>query len=619
MITGAGIMFLAPKNEVLFLKRGDGGDYPGFWCFPGGTTEPGETAGETAVRETKEELGFMPPGDKRAFWTRRIAPRDAHVYHEGGLADQVHAQEGDNLPGEPGPNEVIDFTTFIQPVEKHFDPVVNGEHTGFAWAKASQPPEPLHPGARIALKRLQTDELELAEAIRDGELVSPYRYENISLVAMRITGTGTSYRKALKEYVYRDKDLYLNERFLKRCNGLTVILEHPTGNALNSKEFNDRVVGNILLPYIQGEEVWGIAKIYDDSARDMLEEETLSTSPAVIFRDPSVNEKVTLDDGSVLLIEGKPSLLDHLAICEKGVWDKGGEPTGVTSVTADDATAYKDSDPMTDEEKAAAQVAADKAKKDAEEKTRADADAGQKLDKLLSCMDSMTKRMDSFEEKISKKDGNPDPSLDDPEQVAADKAKKDAEAEEKAKADKAKKDAEGGEEEAKKKAAEEEGAKADKAKKDAEDMKARLDAVEKKIPEERSDDDMAEMADAQAKADSVASMFGKSAGRPLNGEGLLAYRKRQLKAFQAHSKDWKDVNLGILDATTLNIAERSIYADAMTAARTPTDLPVGTLREIRQADRTGRVISTFHGDMNAWMGDFKSPKRRLVGIVKDPR
>ena len=36
---GAGIMFVAPNNTALFLKRGDGGDRPGEWCFPGGGIE----------------------------------------------------------------------------------------------------------------------------------------------------------------------------------------------------------------------------------------------------------------------------------------------------------------------------------------------------------------------------------------------------------------------------------------------------------------------------------------------------------------------------------------------------------------------------------------------------
>ena len=36
-----------------------------------------------------------------------------------------------------------------------------------------------------------------------------------------------------------------------------------------------------------------------------------------------------MDDGSNLLVEGSPSFVDHLAICEKGVWDKGGDASGI--------------------------------------------------------------------------------------------------------------------------------------------------------------------------------------------------------------------------------------------------------------------------------------------------
>jgi hypothetical protein len=36
-----------------------------------------------------------------------------------------------------------------------------------------------------------------------------------------------------------------------------------------------------------------------------------------------------MEDGSSLLVEGNPSFVDHLAICEKGVWDKGGDASGI--------------------------------------------------------------------------------------------------------------------------------------------------------------------------------------------------------------------------------------------------------------------------------------------------
>ena len=101
MIEASGILFLTPSNKALLLKRGDGGDHPNEWCFPGGKKEDDETIEECAEREAKEELGFVPEGE-RVLLTRRIA-------------------------------EGVDYTTFIQRVSDEFEPRLNGEHTAFQW------------------------------------------------------------------------------------------------------------------------------------------------------------------------------------------------------------------------------------------------------------------------------------------------------------------------------------------------------------------------------------------------------------------------------------------------------------------------------------------------------
>ena len=56
----------------------------------------------------------------------------------------------------------------------------------------------------------------------------------------------------------------MTDEFLERCNGLPVILDHPDGGNLDSKEFSERAVGSIVLPYKDeaAKEIWGIAKIY---------------------------------------------------------------------------------------------------------------------------------------------------------------------------------------------------------------------------------------------------------------------------------------------------------------------------------------------------------------------
>lgn len=173
-------------------------------------------------------------------------------------------------------------------------------------------------------------ELDIVKAIRDGELSSPQNFANMMLIALRITGTGVAYRSAHQEFVFRDPSLYLNDEFLERCQGLPVIVEHPKG-ALNSAEFHDRIVGMISLPYVQGDEVWGIARIYDSETSQMLETEQLSTSPCVVFQSPATDNSKIDVNGATVLIEGKPQLLCHVALCAVGVWDKSGPPAGVDS------------------------------------------------------------------------------------------------------------------------------------------------------------------------------------------------------------------------------------------------------------------------------------------------
>ena len=189
---------------------------------------------------------------------------------------------------------------------------------------------------KVAKAKTETD---VAQLISEGVLASPQMYANIGLFAIRITGTGLAFRSSIGEHVWRDPSLYLNDEFLKRCNGLTVVMDHPETQVLTPEEFKKRAVGSVMLPYINGDEVWGIAKIYDQDAineisRGLIPGEEVSTSPAVVFNETAGNITLTTENGDPLLIEGVPFLLDHIAIVtkargSKGVWDKGGDAAGV--------------------------------------------------------------------------------------------------------------------------------------------------------------------------------------------------------------------------------------------------------------------------------------------------
>lgn len=306
------MMFVTPDDKVLLMRRvakaEQDGDIPGVWAFPGGGLEGEETAEEAARREIREETGLAYDGTLK-LWTRRI-------------------------------RDEVDFTTFLARADEPFVPTLNEEHDNYGWFPrvAALDMGSLHPGCRIALQRPDMDELDVARAMAAGELTSPQMYnDQLMLIALRIFGTGMSFRPSLDEFVLRDPSIYMNQQTLDRCNGLEVILHHPKKSLLNTEEYRDRIIGSIFVPYLkhEAEEVWGIARVRDMEVAEVLKVEECSTSPAVTV----LGEKIKVPDGRKLLIEGKPYFFDHLAVLvnSPGVWDKGGPLAGVESIDVERA------------------------------------------------------------------------------------------------------------------------------------------------------------------------------------------------------------------------------------------------------------------------------------------
>lgn len=578
----AGILFRAPGPQYLLVKRSDTGE----WEQPGGHIEADESPEEAAARECVEEIGGCPDGIR---WIARTTTNP-----DGG-----------------------DYTCFLQDVSEPFEPKLNDEHTEWQWVAPNALPESTHPEVIKTIGLLTGNELDISRRMAAKELPSPQRYENVWLFDLRITGTGLSYRTALDEYSWRTPDDFLTEEFCQRCNGLPVIFEHPD-TLLNSKEYRERNVGSIFLPYLTADEVWGIAKVFDDDAAVLMHESHESTSPAVVFRDAGSAEFLEID-GKTVLIEGKPSYLDHLAICKEGVWDKGGEPSGVNN----------------GEIRMDANV----------EQVPAWADAfGKRLDEACS---TMSARLDALENK----GGDPMPTApmtadsaagelgaaeaagkkeheleaaalaagaveESAEAKAAREAQERSDAAEAARLDSEEKERKEKEAMERKDTAE----RLDAQSRENADLKAKLEAMNARItslttPLSVSDRDA--LSATQARWDSVAQMLGDSIPAPVHGESPIAYRQRLASRFQKHSERMKAVRLDSLDGAMLDMAEEQIRMDAQAFARSPAAMTVGKIQPRRYHDAAGRQITEYDGDMNAWLGFFKHEGHGVR--VLDPR
>lgn len=533
-IFGSGIMFRQGKF-VFLIQRSDDGT----WCQPGGTVEPGELAIDAARREVLEEVGYQ---------------------YDGPLTP--HSVYGDYL-------------TFRAEVPERFEAKLNDESLAAGWFHIDDLPKPLHQPFAEMLAQQALNETEVAARIADGTLSSPQFFINMWMFAIRVTGTGVTWRSADQQMAFRNPDDYLTPEFLQRVAGVPLIWLHPEKNKLDSDEFAKRVIGTLTNSWVADSgEVWAIARVYDAEAAEIMATRQLSTSPTVTFSE--MQDSIIKIDGQPLLVEGSPVLLDHVAICEQGVWDKLLAPTGVKSDSIPNEAEKMD------EEKIVAlinkAIDARMAKADSEAadlKAKADAEEAAKKEKA------------------------------DAEAKEAEEAKAKADAEEKAAKEKA--DAE-----AKEKADAEEAERMAKEKADSQ-LRQEIADLRSRIPTELSDEERNEVADAQVKADSVFSCFGKRAPVPLSGEKPLAYRRRLMIQLQEHSPDFKSVDLSsISDSALLSVAEKTIYADAQKSASL--SVGPGMLREIKRADATGRQISTFEGDPAATWAPFQSGKRQVTSF-----
>lgn len=424
-------------------------------------------------------------------------------------------------------------------------------------------------------------EIDVSRLIASGELPSPQRFGEVWLFNMRITGTGTAYRPKLDEYVYREPENYLNDEFLARCI-VPVIWDHPESNKLNSEEFAARTIGIVFFPYIKGDEVWGVCKIYDKDAAEAMIENKLSTSPSVIFSPALENSNIITLDNSNILIEGVPSIIDHLAVCENGVWDKGGEPSGII---------IDNQEVKTDMEKESEEIKADGDVKIPEAEEKIDLSLDEKIAELVSkAIEKHLAELGGDKKVADSEEIDPLKMPDAPLESVADSDEKEYDKEkEKTYADSV----------------------------ELATLRQQVADLQKTLPRRRTDDEYDQLAAAQFEAEKHYHAFGDSLSkcRPMDGESVIAYRKRMVKGLQKHSATYGKINIGnITDAAMLDIVEKGVYADSMAAAHAPVTMNGGMPRAIVSEEGGRKRTEYVGGDPLAVFAPFRMQPRQMHAV-----
>ena len=178
----------------------------------------------------------------------------------------------------------------------------------------------------------------------------------------------------------------------------------------------------------------------------------------------------------------------------------------------------------------------------------------------------------------------------------------------------------------------------EKAKRDDDDAKKRDDAkkAKKKRDDDDDDDDMekgespgeakevvadsnpehrALFAEAQQRCDECAQAWGARAPAPLFQEGLRSFRIRILRPWLRHSKQFAQASLeSITDPAVFDSVERSVYADGIAASYAPDSVPRGQLRMITKRLPSGHTINEFVGEPQAWMDRFAANRRYVTRV-----
>ena len=139
---------------------------------------------------------------------------------------------------------------------------------------------------------------------------------------MRLTGLGLAERiidnKAM--IFNRTKENFATDEFMKIYASIPICIQHPTNE---SGEFeplgfkhSSSIIGNAIHSFLRDDEIWIIARLHNLEAVEIILNNDISTSPYFISKE--VQHEIEND----VIYNEIPLICNHLAIVDKGFWDK---------------------------------------------------------------------------------------------------------------------------------------------------------------------------------------------------------------------------------------------------------------------------------------------------------
>lgn len=119
----SGGIFLSKSSKRFLLLLRNQGKTAGTWGIVGGKKEPADTTLiDTLKREIEEEVGDIPT-------IQKTVPLELFISND----------------------QNFQYNTYILLVDNEFIPVLNKEHSGYAWCNYDMWPRPLHQGLKNSL------------------------------------------------------------------------------------------------------------------------------------------------------------------------------------------------------------------------------------------------------------------------------------------------------------------------------------------------------------------------------------------------------------------------------------------------------------------------------------